>query len=601
MDPSREDARTAPSIMEMIEALDPPLPMMLLERGMRIRWVSRAAGDELGLHAHTLVGRCWYDLFPESRARSVQHQELFSGARASLDLPRIPLRIDCTEPRYFSLRLRPLKAADGAVQAILGVGEEVTAQVRAEQLLRDNEERFRAISAESRDLILIGSRDGTITYANDAHEVVLGQRPNGRVGRSIFDFMHPDDMPAARAAFEQLVADPRSGLRGSIEVRKACEDGSYRWLQFTARNLLDHPQVRGVVLNGRDITERKDAELALARARSRLDAALWGARVGLYTVDLRTERAELSPQLFELIGMDPQQWETDPQPWVSRIHARDRRGVLERRAAHISGSVDAFEAEYRIRTPRGWMWILDRARVTERDVDGRPLTMSGTVIDISTRKQLERELVEIVGREQQRLSQELHDGIGQELAGIALLLRSVVTRQSRDSTAAISADIDAAIGLLNGSIENARTLAHGLHPVRSDEGGLAGALAQLATKTTPAHGLHVEFDASGWSDRALPDEVANHVYRIAQESLSNAMRHASASWVRIRLASSHDLLELSVRDDGRGLPQKYVHAPGLGRRIMSYRAQMIGGSVTWQAAPGGGTEVILQAPWPLGG
>jgi PAS domain S-box-containing protein len=355
-----------------------------------------------------------------------------------------------------------------------------------------------------------------------------------------------------------------------------------------------------VVLNGRDITDRKDAELALARARSRLDAALWGARVGLYTVDLRTDRAELSPQFFEITGIDPGQWDGEPQPWASRIHARDRRGVLERRAAHVSGGLDAFEAEYRMRTPRGWMWILDRARVMERDADGRPLTLSGTVIDISARKQLEHELVEIVGREQQRLSHELHDGIGQELAGIALLLRSVVTRQSRDSTAAISADMDLAIELLNSAIASARTLAHGLHPVRSDEGGLVGALGQLATRTTPAHGLHVEFDASKWSDRALPDDVANHVYRIAQESLSNAMRHASASWVQIRLASSNDMLELTVRDDGRGLPQRYVHAPGLGRRIMAYRAQMIGGSVAWQAAPGGGTEVVLQAPWPPG-
>jgi PAS domain S-box-containing protein len=598
MQASREDARTPLSVIEMIEALDPPLPMMILERGMLIRWVSRAAGDELGLRAEKLEGRCWYDLFPESRTRSAQHQELFSGERASLDLPRIPLRIDCVEPRYFSLRLRPLQGADGTVQVLLGVGEEVTAQVRAEQLLRDNEERFRAISAESRDLILISARDGTITYANDAHDTVLGQRPDGRIGASIFDFMHAEDAPAARAAFEAIIADPRVGVRGNIEIRKAREDGSYRWLQFTARNLLDHPQVRGVVLNGRDITDRKEAELALARARSRLDAALWGARVGLYTVDLRTDKAELSPQFFEITGIDPGQWEADAQPWASRIHARDRRSVLERRAAHLSGGLEAFEAEYRIRTPRGWMWLLDRARAMERDADGRPLTLSGTVIDISARKQLEHELVEIVGREQQRLSQELHDGIGQELAGIALLLRSVVTRQSRDSTAAIAADIDLAIRLLNGSIANARTLAHGLHPVRSDEGGLVGALGQLAMKTTPAHGLHVEFDASNWSDRSLPEDVANHVYRIAQESLSNAMRHASASWVQIRLASTQDMLELTVRDDGRGLPQKYAHAPGLGRRIMNYRAQMIGGSVMWHTGPGGGTEVVLQAPWP---
>lgn len=490
------------------------------------------------------------------------------------------------------------RLSDPELRGLVITIRDIAPRKEAELGQRASEERFQAVTDLSDDMVAIVTADSKVVYQSAAVEHVLGYRPAERIGGSAFDFVHPDDLPAAAAAMQRLATDPAAGGRQSLEVRLQHRDGSWRWIQATGTNLMGHAAVRGIVLNGRDVTKRKEAEIALTKAQARLEAALWGARVGFYIYDVAADRAEMSPQFFEITGIDPARWRTDEHPWDQRIHPRDRRQYFERLAAHLAGKTEYLEAEYRLRTPRGWLWLLDRARVMERDAEGRPVTVAGTAIDISARKQLEREIIDTVGREQQRLSQELHDGLGQELTGIALLLRSIATRARRERGAAgADGDIDIAVDHLNAAIRNARALAHGLHPVRADHGGLTGALAALAANASLGRDLGVDFDAARWSDPAIPDDVANHIYRIAQEALGNAMRHARASRISITLGTTDDTLELLVRDDGRGIGEKALHAPGLGRRIMTYRAQMIGGSVNWVAAPDGGTDVVLQVPW----
>lgn len=305
----------------------------------------------------------------------------------------------------------------------------------------------------------------------------------------------------------------------------------------------------------------------------------------------------MSPQFFEITGIDREQWESERHPWVSRIHPRDRRTVLEKVRAHVDGKIGDFETEYRLRTPSGWIWVLNRARIVAIGADGRATQVAGTLIDISARKELERGIVEIVSRERQRLSQDLHDGLGQELTGISLLLRGLTSKVRREGSSAEDlGELDTVIQYLNAAIQSARALAHGLHPIRADDGGLPGALAALAANTTQAYGLRVEFDAAGWVEADLPPDAADNVYRIAQEALANAMRHAHATNVKISLTMTDQVLELSVRDDGRGLREETMHQPGLGLRIMNYRAQAIGGNVEWVRGRGGGTEVVLQVP-----
>jgi PAS domain S-box-containing protein len=271
-----------------LAAAEPPIPMLILQRGLVIRWISKAAIKQFGSRVQQFVGRSWYDIFPDSRARHALHEELFSGEREAIDLTRVPLTLGGVT-RYFSLHLRPLRATDGSVESVLGLGEDVTALVEAEQALRASEERFRAVSVHSRDMILICDADGKLTFESNAVEQILGPRLTPRPVISIYDNMHPDDLPLAHKLFEELVGDPAVGLARDIEVRKRHNDGSWRWLNVRASNLLDDPAVHGIVMNARDVTDRRNAEEALRQSEQQLRTSLNEKEVLLQEVHHRVK------------------------------------------------------------------------------------------------------------------------------------------------------------------------------------------------------------------------------------------------------------------------------------------------------------------------
>ena len=136
-----------------------------------------------------------------------------------------------------------------------------------------------------------------------------------------------------------------------------------------------------------------------------------------------------------------------------------------------------------------------------------------------------------------------------------------------------------------------RELAHGLSPVRLAADGLAEALRGLATRTTRVFRLDCRFRCA--APLSVPNPaVASHLYRIAQEAVSNALKHGKARRIAIRLAARGNSIILSVRDNGRGIQTSPDSQTGLGIRIMHYRAEVIGGSLAVRPAPRGGTEVV---------
>jgi len=213
------------------------------------------------------------------------------------------------------------------------------------------------------------------------------------------------------------------------------------------------------------------------------------------------------------------------------------------------------------------------------------------------RKRLEeREIIEIAHREQQRIGSDLHDGLGQDLTGIALMLRAIGAQLRKEGSAAC-AEIEHVIGLVNAAIENTRALARGLSPLRSEPDGLRTALQALAARATERYGVPVAFEARIERDPPLDQKSATHLYRIAQEALTNAMRHGGASKVKILLASSGRALHLKVTDNGCGFPGGVRDgSDGLGLKIMRHRAEMLGGKLCFEAGVARGTIVRFSCP-----
>ncbi len=210
---------------------------------------------------------------------------------------------------------------------------------------------------------------------------------------------------------------------------------------------------------------------------------------------------------------------------------------------------------------------------------------------------LEREITEIANREQRRIGNDLHDGLGQELTGIALMLTSLVGRLHKEHHAA-AADAEEIVGLVNGAIDSTRALARGLSPVSIERGGLSFAMRSLATRASDMYGVRVCFHSKIWPQLTLEASACTHLYRIAQEAVTNAVRHGHASEVLIDLRVDGERVVLSVADNGRGFIPGAVPASGMGLRIMQYRANMLGGSVSFEPRTEGGVRMVCLSHQP---
>jgi two-component system sensor kinase FixL len=217
--------------------------------------------------------------------------------------------------------------------------------------------------------------------------------------------------------------------------------------------------------------------------------------------------------------------------------------------------------------------------------------------DITERKRLEQEILEVSGRERQSIGRDLHDGLGQELTGVALLLRSLATQVQGRCPEAIES-VNEIVALVNRSIENARSLARGLLPVRTETGGLAFALRDLASRSRDLYGLDVNFTAEVAQELNLDETDASHLYRIAQEALTNASRHGHATLVHIHLEATGVRFLLCIKDNGEGFHPPMSHYSGMGLKIMRYRAGIVGAKFEISPIEPRGTVVRVMGEQP---
>ncbi len=230
-----------------------------------------------------------------------------------------------------------------------------------------------------------------------------------------------------------------------------------------------------------------------------------------------------------------------------------------------------------------------------RDAGGTIVGAAGIGEDITESRLLERELLATSTRERRQLQSELHDGLGQEIFGIAILARSLATSAQRHDLS-IAEDLLSLSTIANQTIETCRRLAHGFSPLNEVHGGLIYALKQLTARPKGWHGPLVSFSGQQKEALRLSAESLEHVYRIAQEALINAIKHAGARTITVRFDVTAGAVRLCVEDDGIGLPRDLPF--GLGLKIMRHRAELLQAKLTMQRRAGGGTRILLACNQP---
>jgi len=357
---------------------------------------------------------------------------------------------------------------------------------------------------------------------------------------------------------------------------------------------------RGLVLAGlwlavAVVLRYKQVRRARRKSEARAEAILETAADGILTLAEDGTIESFNRAAKDMFGYAAEEIIGEP---VERLVAPSHQKVVANR---LEGSSDLDRTE----------WLGADREMTGRRKDGSTFPMelsihevdvadgivyTGMARDVSERRRLEREILDVSEEERRRIGQDLHDGLGQMLTGIGLLCQELARHLDEENHERAD-DMVEITEHVKKADQRARTLSHGLIPVDVEPNGLVEALRRLAAEVEQAFDVECRFQEVG-TVRIRNSTVTTHLYHIAQESLNNATRHASPDFICVTLAAESESLRLMVEDDGVGFEAETPGEEGMGLRTMQYRARLIGGTLDIDSQPGDGTVVTCTVPHP---
>lgn len=490
--------------------------------------------------------------------------------------------------------------------------------------------RLRAgILAQTGDAIVAVDHQQRVTFLNAAAERLYGITAAEAIGHplsGVFEihWLRPEDQAAAETALRQhgqwrgeTLHLKRNGAAIHTEVsasRLHAEDGSSPGRLFVIRDISGRRQ------EGEALWESSQMlKLVLANMPA---FVFWKDRHSLYLGcnDLFAANAGLnSPE--EIIGMSDLDlpWKHDEaesyraddrrvmETGIPKLYYEETQHTADGRVTwvrtskiplrnpdgDIIGVLGTFEditgskqAEEQIRQLNEVLEL----RVVERTLDLRA-AVNALETEIVKRQRLEHEILKISEHEQRRLGQDLHDGLGQELAGIAMIGKVLADELQAESHPAATAAENIAT-YIRETIDSARRLAKGLYPIELAHYGLLHALEDLASQTSRRFGICCELHKSG-KELELEESAEIHIYRIVQECIGNAIRHGKANRITIESLAGDGVHTFRVIDDGLGF-ERSPDNTGMGLHLMNYRARVIGGELAVERPETGGCRVTCR-------
>jgi PAS domain S-box-containing protein len=457
---------------------------------------------------------------------------------------------------------------------------------RTDDNLRAREMQLDQLTNSIKEVLWIASADGSsMHYVSAAYQEIFGLSCESlyRDPGAFLEAVHPDD----RAVMSQLLVEvPVDEFEVDYRIlRGDGKDTETRWLRTRGFPIRDQTgEVYRVAGLTEDVTERKRSEEELRRSEGRHRALLRAmpdimfrvSRSGVFLDYYAQPNALLYRPPSVFLGARVQ----DVLPAIGEIFVTRIQETL------ATGIVQSFEYPLDCRGRLGYF----EARFAPSSDD----EVLVVVRDVTEQMRLEKELLDVSNRERERIGHDLHDGLSQQLTGIALLCK--VLQQQLDVRGIPEAERARQIeGLVEDALSQTKSLARGLAPVELDAGGLAAALEDLAHGVESLHGVRCHCRCERNVTVAGRSEAV-HLYRIAQEAVSNAVKHGKPTRIAIELTSSSGRLRLTIEDDGMGIEDDSSTHRGMGLHIMRYRARMIDATLEVRRLPEKGTLVACE--WP---
>lgn len=608
-----------------------PVGIILASPKSLVLRANRALCDMLGYSEEELLGLGLMDLaHPEDAAHLLRTAEqLFSRELTRYQLQQRFIRHDKTII-WTKITASLLTNPEGRPLYALAIVEDITDQKRAERTLEENERRFRTLIEKSSDALSLFDAGGRFLWdANSATHRHLGYTPDEMIGRSAFDFLHPEDQEPMASAFRQLITQPGQGSTHHYRLRS--KTGDYHWMECTATNLLDDPVVRAVVINEREITERRNAEASLRKSEERFQLIARATNDTIWDWDLDTNRVWWNEGINSVFGYPAEAVDNDGHWWDQHIHPDDRERILAGQRAVIEQGGHFWADEYRYRrADGGYADVLDRAYVT-RDPMGRAVRMIGAMMDITQRKQVEKELAQARDEavEVARLKSEFLANISHEvrtplngIIGMTVLLDDTELHpEQRNFVETIKTCSEVLLRIINDILDFSKMEAGKICFETLDFDLRQTVESTIEVLADRADRKHVELVLL--IDANVPVQLRGDPGRLRQVLMNlvvNAIKFTEQGEVLVRVtldseSRTHVGLCFTVKDTGLGIPAaalpylfqafsqvdgsttRRYGGTGLGLAISKNIVETMGGQIGVQSTPGQGSSFWFTIPF----
>jgi two-component system, chemotaxis family, CheB/CheR fusion protein len=592
-------------------------------------YVNQSFLDFWGKRYEEVVGKSFHDVgYPEEIAARLQAQ-IRQVIDTGLPLKGDKSYVSAVGRRDHEYIFFPLLAADGSVEAVAGATRDITHRKQVEESLRASEERLR-LATEAAGIFIweVDLTTNEMKTSGNCTEVLGFALGNN--AEENFALIHPDDREAAWERFRSVRNGDGTHISESRFINPA--NGGVVWARAQGHVLRDAEgkpaRLIGITQN---TTQEKLAKGALEESQERFRLLVEGAKdYAMFLIDpeniitfwsVGAERLfhwteeEALGQSGELIFTDEDRARDAAGKEINialsegrapdrRYHVRkdgsrfwadgvlmrldDETGQLRGFAKVARDATDQKNNEEALLHARDEM----EQRVLERT---RDLLATNAELErtMAQRQQLERELLEISEREKRRVGEDLHDMVCQELTATALFLKSSAKKLGPENIDAVQV-LEQSAETVNRNVVIARELAGGLQAIELKASGLKNALRDLAARACQNTGVKCHFKAAR-GVRVPDDTTALHMYRVAQEAVTNAVKHSGAKNVLISLERNKEHICVSVQDDGKGFTTR-KRGKGLGLHMMRYRANALGGELKVERRRTGGMDITCVIP-----
>lgn len=470
----------------------------------------------------------------------------------------------------------------GSLQSVASLMD-ISDRMEAEKALRAGEEKYRLLVESMNDGLAVQDPNGILTYVNPRASAMLGYSQQELTGMATVNFIAKD----FTEIWKKQIALRKKGSHQPYEIVWLNKAGERIYTIVSPRALYDeHRRYRGSFAILTDITAYKHTVEALRLSEEMFSKAFRSSPSSILIATLSDQRIinvndsfvkNTGHGMYEVIGKT-----------FSQIKLFAKAAQVEQMAAALSqkGNLRRLQIDFYSKSGELRKGVMSAECIQLWGQD----CILAAIEDITESEQLQRQIMQVSERERHRIGRDLHDDLCPHLIGVEALSKVLLNRI--EHTDMQGGELLVKIReLIQEAIDKTRRLSHGLCPVNLFDRGLEASLSNLADQIQTVYGVHCRF----YCENKLvlnEEDVAGHIYYIAQEAAVNAVKHAHCNCIEIKIINQKKRLVLLIEDDGRGMPENR-NINGMGLSLMTFRATVIGARLEIKNRANQGTKVSL--------